>query len=135
MQPLAVSQGKHPHRFRIGPPPRIEDHRQVDGLVFFVELGGDRPLVGGLDRFRHIHRAEAELHQPFRLQPDDHPGSAGRRFDLQISRAPHAAQDLADLPRDLIEQIQILPKNADHHRCGLARQRFPDAIGQEGQNL
>ena len=98
-------------------------------------LGDDCAPVGGLEAFEDLDRLKAELGQAVRPQPHGQARRPGRRFHLHIGGTGNGLQHFDDFARFAVQEVEVIPENADHNRSRLARNGLPNPIAQEGEDL
>ena len=133
-QPIRVPEQQGAHGFRVAAARGVQDHYHVRRLIRAVCLCDDAALVGGLHRVHHFDRPEAELREALGPQAHGRAGRAGRRLHQDVGGAGNRGEDTRHLARLGVEHVQVVAENIDHHRRGLAGDRFADAVAEEGQH-
>ena len=132
---MRVAHQQRADAFRFLPARRFQNCRHVEHLVAFISLRNDGALIRRLNGFEHFDRTKAELRQTLRSQADGHARRARRRFDLHVGGARNGREDLGNFLRLLVEQVEVVAKNADDHLCRFAGDCFADAIAEEGEHF
>ena len=134
-QAVAIGEEQIAHALRIAPRLVGEHDGELVNAVAAHHLRDIRALEGGLHGVEHFERAEAELRQPLRPQAHREDRRAGGRLDLHVGVALRRLQLRRHELRGLVELVEVVAEDVDHHLRVFAGERLADAIAEKGQHL
>src|SRR5262249_23595503 len=109
----------------------IEDCNDIEDLVALIRLSDNLALIGRADQLEHLDSIEAPALKVGFAQADGELREAGWRLDLNFGGAWYLAEHDGDIPRLLIENVEIVTEDTNNNRCGIARKRLLDALGEK----
>ncbi len=105
---------------------RVEHNGEVIAAATLVDLGYGHARVGSLESIEHLDGPEAPAAQGVGIQPHVQFRNPGRRIHPHAGDAVDRADQLGDLLRRAIDDVEIVAEHIHDHRGRGARNGFVD---------